>query len=90
MIIWNHQWLWKSYPKMNDPHFCTRCGRQLEKVRRVEVLEPHSELRLELIRDYHVRDNHWGRAKYRWTEFHCPGCGMRYSIDAVRNIEEER
>ena len=90
MFVWNHHWLWKIYPHMNDPHFCPRCGRQLEKVRRAEVLEKGSELRLELNQVFDVRDNNWGRAKYRWTEFHCPGCGMRYSIDAVRKMEEER
>ena len=89
MNIWNHQWLWKSYSKMNDPHFCSRCGRELEKVYRVEVLEPGSESRMELEREYSVEDR-LGRTKFRWTEFRCPGCGVRYSIDAVRKIEEER
>ena len=90
MLIWNHQWLWKSYPNMNDPHFCTRCGRELVKIRRAEVLERGSELELELIQIYSITERRLGRTKYHWAEFHCPGCGIRYSIDAVRKIEEER
>jgi len=90
MFIWNHHFLWKSYPKMNDPHFCTRCGRELEKVRRAEVVEKGSELELELIRSYNITGRALGRTKYHWTEYHCPGCGVRYSIDAVRKMEEER
>ena len=90
MFIWNHQWLWKSYPKMNDPHFCRSCGRELKKVRRAEVLERGSELELELIRVYSISERRTGRTKYHWTEFRCPGCGMRYNIDDVRKMEEER
>ena len=89
MFIWNHRWLWKSYPKVNDPHFCSRCGKQLEKVRRAEVPEKDSELELELIRVYSITDHWMGRTKYHWTEFQCT-CGMRYNIDAVRKMEEER
>ena len=87
MIVWNHRWLWKSYPKMNDPHFCARCGRELEKVRRAEVLEPGDELRQELEREYSL-EGRLGCTKFHWTEFRCPGCGMRYSIDALREMEE--
>lgn len=37
-MIWNHQWLWKRLPKMNDPHFCTGCGRRynIDDVRKIE------------------------------------------------------
>ena len=89
MIVWNHRWLWKSYIKMNGPHFCSQCGTQLEKVKRVEILENGSELRQELDRIYGVTDHMWGRAKYHWTEFRCPGCGARYTIDAVKRMEEK-
>ena len=89
MFIWNHQWLWKSYPKMKTPHFCSRCGRELEKVRRAEVLEKGSALELELIRVYSITERRMGRTKYHWTQFHCPGCGIRYSIDDIRKTDEE-
>ena len=51
------------------------------------ALEKSSEL--ELIRVYSIRDHRMGRTKYHWTEFCCPCCGARYTIDTVRKIEEE-
>lgn len=89
-MIWNHHWLWKTFPGMNDPHFCADCGRELEKVRRAEVPEKESELASELIRVYNLTERRLGRTKYRWTEFRCPGCGRRYNVDAVRKMEEEK
>ena len=90
MFIWNRRWLWKSFPKINNPHFCPRCGNRLEKTRRAEVVEKGSELEQELIRVFSITDWHPGRTKYHWTEFRCPGCGTRYNLDAVRKMEEER
>ena len=89
-MIWNHHWLWKTFPGMNNPHFCRDCGRELEKVRRCEAPEKGSDLELELIRVYNLTGRRFGRTKYRWTEFRCPGCGRRYNIDDVRKMEEGR
>jgi len=90
MFIWNHYWLWKSYPRMNQPHYCSKCGIQLKKVKRIEVLAKGSELRMILNRSYNLKDNRLGAAKYHWTEFRCPTCGKWYSIDLLKKLEEER
>ena len=90
MFIFNHQWLWKTYLRMNNPHYCPHCSCQLKKVKRSEVLAPGSELRQELDRTYSVTQDTIGKVKYHWAEFICRSCQRRYSIDAVRKMEEER
>ena len=70
-------------------HYCPDCKAKLEKQKVSKIVNSRSEeaknFKFEFGESFMIGD-----VKFIWTEFYCPTCEKRISIDEMRRIEKEQ
>lgn len=84
----NTQWVIKSPFYVNfKKHFCPDCNVLLHTVKMSRIVHPGSPEAEKF--DLHITGGpHFiGKVKVVWTEFECPQCAQRISIERMKKIE---
>ena len=81
----NIQRIWSNpfYARLQK-HACPQCGAQLLFSKRDAILTP------EQAAGRGFRPDAWGKTKYIWDIFECPGCGYTLTIQDMKKREKER
>lgn len=81
----NIQRIWSNpfYARLQK-HACPQCGTQLLVAKRDAILTP------EQASGRGFRPDAWGKTKYIWDIFECPGCGYTLTIQDMKKREKER
>ncbi len=67
-------------------HYCPDCGQKLDVIKVSKIVNSRSPEAKHF--DFHNVDNYMvGDVKFVWDEFECPECKIRFSIEAMKKIE---
>ena len=58
-------------------HYCPECHSKLKKIKVSKIVNSSSPESEEFV-------------KFIWTEFQCPACGKKFSIDKMKSIERRQ
>lgn len=70
-------------------HYCPECHSKLKKIKVSKIVNSSSPESEEF--DFQSGETYMiGNVKFIWTEFQCPACGKKFSIDKMKSIERRQ
>ena len=84
------QRIFKNPPYVNfKKHYCPECHSKLKKIKVSKIVNSSSPESEEF--DFQSGETYMiGNVKFIWTEFQCPACGKKFSIDKMKSIERRQ
>jgi len=68
-------------------HYCPTCHSRLKKIKVSQIVNSNSPEAANF--DFHTVDTYMvGNVKFIWTEFYCPKCEQRFTVEEIRQIEK--